>query len=120
MPNFANLGEALEYAEAPYREAVKVETWGHLAPKKNRTYKGRVVFGIGVFGDDELNPCVLVSEFKGLDSSPWFYDCLTEFLSDLQCKKPRTDRDNGKVFEWVGTFRNYEMNGKIRLLFDAN
>lgn len=103
MPKFANLGEALEWAEAPYREAVKVDTWGHLAPKENKTYKGRVVFAIGCFGDDELNPVVLVSEFRGLDSSPWFYDALMDFLSTMQCKKARTRRDVGKVFEWEDT-----------------
>lgn len=83
------------------REQLK-ETWGHLAPVKNRTYKGRVVYAVGCFGDDELNPTPLVADFRGLDSSPWFYEALCEFIGELE------GNESGCVYEWTGTLRNYE------------
>jgi hypothetical protein len=111
--------------EAHYRELQIQDTWGHLAPKKNKTYKGRVVFAIGLFGNDPLNPLPIVCEFKNLDSSPWFYDSLNNFLQDLVQQQRDKEIFNepvsmpiksGCVYEFAGTFRNYEYNGAIKLL----
>jgi hypothetical protein len=100
------------------------ETWGHLAPKKNVSYKGFIRFAVGVFGDDDLNPvpiaCELRSTKEELDSSPWFYDALTDLLSEW-ASAGRYGNDplpvpieGGNVYEWRGTFRNYEFRGTIR------
>ena len=59
------LAEAFAPAEARHHENVRRETWGHLAPVRNRTYRGRVVYAVGCYGDDPLNPTILVSEW------PW-------------------------------------------------
>jgi hypothetical protein len=100
------------------------ETWGHLAPRKNTTYSGVIRFAVGVFGSDDLNPtpieCELRSGKHELHSSPWFYDALTELLSDWACAG-RYGNDPlsvpveaGGVYEWRGTFRNYEFSGELR------
>lgn len=107
------IADAFAPAEARYRAEVMADTWGHLAPKKNRTYRGHVVFVIGLFGSDNLNPTVLECEFKTnkgeeLDSSPWFYDALQDFLQSLE-----KSEEVGGIFRFEGTFRNYEFNGFV-------
>lgn len=98
--------------EAKYAEDVRRATWGHLAPTKNKTYRGRVVWALGCFESGELNPTPLSCEFAGLDDSPWFYDHLIEFLASEQ-------REVGCVYEFKGTFRNYQFTGEIRCVFDS-
>ncbi len=117
--------------EADNRRIVMEDTWGHLAPTKNIKYRGRVVYAIGVFDSGELNPTVIVSDWdKGLQSSPWFYQALHDFLgrvawqddSPSKQRRPAAQRFNteGCVYEWTGTFKNYVFEGQVRLLFDAN
>jgi hypothetical protein len=96
--------------EAHYRAQVLKATWGHLAPAKNKTYRGHAIFAFGCFGSDCLNPTVLECEI-GLDSSPWFYDALIEFLGTFG-----GDDATGGVYRWDGTFRNYEFKGSVRRL----
>src|SRR5438270_14063598 len=95
--------------EAQYRAEVIAATWGHLAPKQNKTYHGYIIFAIGCFGNDNLNPTAIACEFKGLDSSPWFFDSLTMFLQNLEMKE-------GCVYRFDGTFHNYEFKATIRQL----
>lgn len=109
------IADAMAPWEAHYKEKVMQATWGHLAPKKNKTYKGRVVFAVGCFGSDDHNPMPISSEFEELSSSPWFYDALMEFLRDI----PKDQRESGNVYEWVGTFRNYAMDGTIKCVYKS-
>lgn len=104
-------------AEAKYREAVLQQTWGHLAPRRNKKYHGRIVYSFGVFDSGHLNPTVLVCALADLDSSPWFYDNLHEFLDK---EAPKVEDNVGKVFEWKGYFRNYRWCGTFRQLHDLN
>jgi hypothetical protein len=106
------MADAFAPVEAQYRADMRVHTWGHLAPKKNKTYRGFIVFAVGCFGDDPLNPTALACEFKGLDDSPWFFDAMADFIGDLKTKE-------GCVYRFDGTFNNYEFNGAITLQFDA-
>jgi hypothetical protein len=107
--------EAFAPIEAAYREQVRAATWGHLAPKKNLTYNGRIVFAFGVYESGELNPVVIASDFDhDLDGGPWFYEAVHAFLDDFTPGEP------GRVYEWRGTFRNYKFKGrKPRLLLDV-
>lgn len=108
------LAHAFAPIDAAYRAEVLADTWGHLAPSKNRVYKGYILFAVGCFGNDPLNPTVLEYELNNrtlgsLDSSPWFFSALQDFLSDLET-------ETGKVYRFDGTFRNYEFDGKVRQL----
>jgi len=94
---------------ARYRAQVMGETWGHLAPRKNKAYRGKIVFALGCYDNGELNPTPLACEFAGLDDSPWFYDALIEFLGSFGGQA-------GDVYEWHGTFRNYEFKGALQQL----
>ncbi len=112
----ACLAEAFAPATAKYHEDVRRATWGHLAPRKRKTYRGHVVFAVGCFGSDDLNPTPLECEFKGLDSSPWFYDALTEFLGEFVGIGDGHPCEAGGVYRWEGTFRNYEFVGNLEKL----
>lgn len=104
--------DAFAPVEAKYREAVMVDTFGHLAPKKNYTYRGRIVYAVGCFGNDPLNPTVLACDFGDLHSSPWFFDHLMEFVREQK-------GEVGCVYEFNGSFRNYVFRGKHRLVLNA-
>lgn len=99
--------------EQSNRNIALQNTFGHLAPKKSKIYKGRLVFAVGCFGNDNLNPTALFCEFDGLDSSPWFFDAMTEFMEAQKV-------DEGCVYEFRGTFTNYEFKGHIKLLLNTN
>lgn len=100
--------------EAHYREAVLRETWGHLAPEKGRAYPGRLVFAFGVYESGDLNPTVIACDFGGLDGGPWIYEAIRDFLDQF------TPGEAGCIYEWTGTFKNYQFHGrKPRLLADV-
>lgn len=103
------LADAFALAEANYRAEVLKATWGHLAPKQNKVYRGYVVFAVGCFGSDHLNPTAIECELGNLEGSPWFFDALCEFLQSLETEA-------GGVYRWNGTFRNYEFTGTLQRL----
>lgn len=103
------LSDAFAPWEAAYKVKVCKATWGHLAPEKKRTYRGRIVFAVGCFGSDELNPTVIECELDGLDSSPWFFDAMCSFLQGLETEA-------GGVYRWDGSFQNYEFTGSLQRL----
>jgi hypothetical protein len=103
------MAEVFAPVEARYHAQILKETWGHLAAVKNRKYRGHIIWGLGCFGSENLNPTVLQCELEGLDSSPWFFDALIDFLQDHSSEE-------GAVFRFDGFFRNYEFVGSIRRL----
>lgn len=109
-----SLADAFAPAEAHYRSQVMADTWGHLAPRRNVIYRGHVIWALGCFGSDNLNPTVLDFEMESrtgleLNSSPWFYDCVIDFLQ-------KHSKEEGAVFRFDGSFRNYVFTGKITRL----
>jgi hypothetical protein len=76
------------------------DTWGHLAPKPRRVYKGTILIaeaecsgqGRTIFRDD----------FPGLDHSPWFYNAMCEYVSNLE------GLQDGQVYRWTGTYRFFK------------
>lgn len=103
------IADAFAPAEVRYKALVMESTWGHLAPKRNKKYRGHIVFAIGCFGSDHLNPTALRCELEGLASSPWFFDAMSDFLQSLETEA-------GGVYRFDGEFRNYEFSGKVRRL----
>ena len=106
--------------EADNRAQVMRETWGHLAPRKNKAYQGHIVMALGCYDSGYLNPTPIECAFAGLDDSPWFYDHLNDFLQNLVAE---ANLEEGGVYRWEGTFRNYEFKGTVRrctLVVDDN
>lgn len=93
-------------ADAMY--AVKVDTWGHLAPEKNKKYPIQLTAAVGYFSDSYLNPILLTCSEDGPWHGPWFYDSINEFLSESIGEED----NSGKVFSFVGHWRNYRFIGK--------
>jgi hypothetical protein len=97
------IAEAFAPAMARYKTKVMESTWGHLAPKKNRSYEGFIIYSIAADG----LYCLIDYDFKKLDDSPWFYDALQDFIGD-------NAKARGKVYRFDGTFCNYVFEGTIR------
>lgn len=103
--------DAFAPAEARYKSEVMAATWGHLAPRQRKTYRGYILFAIPAY--DSGTPCIIEAEFKGLADSPWLYDAMWDFA----CSVERGDEGEGAgVYRFDGTFRNYEFNGEIKRL----
>jgi len=89
------MAEAFAPAQEWYKLQVQSITWGHLAPKPRKKYKGFVLFTYTAWKN-----CVPIEAlFDGLDCPPWFFDDLMEFVSE-QC----TDDRNGQVWRFDGTY----------------
>ena len=101
--------DAFAPVEARNRANVMKATWGHLAPSQGRAYKGHIVFAVGIFGSDHLNPTAIACNFRGLDSSPWFFDAMADFMTE-QRGKP------GCIYRFDGTFKDYKFVGTIKRL----
>jgi len=89
--------------EAHYKAKQMEATWGHLAPKEDKSYSGFIVFSIACDG----LYCLIDYDFKKLDGSPWLYDALQEFVGD-------NAKEHGKVYRFDGTFRNFEFDGTVK------
>lgn len=108
-----NFEQAIAPWLAKQKEEAMQATWGHLAPQKNKEYHGRMVFAVGCFGNDEHNPTPILCEFGDLESSPWFFEFLQEFLQELEVEV-------GCVYQFRGVFKNYAFKGEISLLLDPS
>jgi hypothetical protein len=83
-------------------EAVQRGTWGHLAPKKNRTYPGSMLFARSAYGE-----CSLIrADFKGLNDSPWLFQVMNDFAEE-------NAKEDGAIYRFIGHFRNYEFVGAV-------
>ncbi len=96
------------YAERKKQDVMQ-DTFGHLAPKKGQSYKGTMIYAHGEYGDIVL----LASDFKKLDSSPWLFDAMQEYLGE-HCEEEG-------VYKWKGQFTKihdgtYCFGGKIERL----
>ena len=103
------IAEQFAPAEARDKERVMQNTWGHLAPEKNKAYDGHFVYAVGCFGADDLNPTVIAFEFGDLDSSPWLHEALCDFVRSQKSK-------SGDVCRFDGKFKNYKFIGTIKTI----
>ena len=119
----STFGDTLNSITAHNRAEVQYETFGHLAPKKHKKYHGHILFAVGCFSEGQLNPMPIECEFKDLDSSPWFYDALLEFISNppdgvegelLYPGGPVKHWPEGTIWRWYGYFMNYKFVGTVR------
>lgn len=101
----------MDAAMAPVRlrnkQSAYKATWGHLAPERNRTYRGYIVFTISAFGD----MVVIDSDFADLPDSPWLFDAVHDFAFEDEMLI------HGAVYRWTGSLRNYRFRGVRTLLY---
>jgi hypothetical protein len=60
---------ACEEWDARQRAEQIWDTFGHLAPKKGKKYRGKMLYATGCYRDT----IIIKSEFDELESSPWRY-----------------------------------------------
>lgn len=94
-------------AQLAYSMIIQKETWGHLAPVKNRIYRGCIVFSISAYGD----MVILDSNWGKLPDSPWLFDAMHDFVFE-------DDKlVHGAIYRFDGTLRNYKFNGTRTVLY---
>ena len=104
-----SLSDIMAPVLARQRNEVLKDAWGHLAPEKDIRYKGKIYIFVSPFnkgGGFDF-------EFEGLDSSPWLYDAIQEYLNDWNFPY------NG-LWEFDCTVRNYKITGRPKLLLKTS
>jgi hypothetical protein len=124
---------AMQPALDKQKEEVYQETFGHLAPKKNIVYRGKITFALGCYDSGDLNPTILSAnlaskKYGELSDSPWFYEAVTDFLADEVFDSTIWDKEEnewkrklhaGNVYQFEGFFRNYKFVGIITNVYCA-
>jgi hypothetical protein len=103
MSNAQSWGKVFAPIDAANKDAVLQNTWGHLAPQKNTTYRGKLLFCKSEYNSGSIT---LISSKMVIDSSPWFYDSVYEFLYSFD------ELEYGHVYQINATWRNYKWWGK--------
>ncbi len=96
------------YAERKKRQVMQ-DTWGHLAPKKGKSYKGYMIWAYGGWGETVL----LEANFKRLSDSPWLFAAMQKYIGE--------HLDGEGLYRWEGQFSKldsdtYCFGGKIKRL----
>lgn len=107
MSNWAEnaLGE-LYRPGGVYHERVQQDTWGHLAPQKNITYKGEILISNSGYGNNGIQ--IVDMNWKNVRDNPWMYDTINEFLWEN-----RKYIEEGSICKANITMRNYRYWIKI-------
>lgn len=86
------------YSERKAKE-VRQDTWGHLKPKPNKKYKGKMLLA---YSEYSWGLIVVSTEFEGnTANNPWFYDLLMRYIERLE---DEANLERGKIYKWEGTF----------------
>lgn len=106
----STIADAFAPAEAKYKAQVMGATWGHLAPKGGKVYRGSILFAHGEYGD--LVP--LRATFEGLPDSPWFFQDMTDWIC-------RQETEGGRIYSFHGTYAkakngDFNFDGEVRCL----
>lgn len=109
MSNSQTWAETFAPIQAKYRQDVFVNTRGHLAPQKNVSYKGKILFCVSGYGSTGTS--LIDSQFDNLEDSPWLYDAIYEFIDNWN------GLDNGCIYKINCTFRNYRFYGTPKKVY---
>lgn len=89
------------FGKSKKEEALK-ETWGHLAPKYYKQYKGFIIYCINCFGCIDI----IDFDFKDLCSSLWLYDHLYNFVNN----NIPYGQQGPKIYKFEGTYKCFKNN----------
>lgn len=112
MSNAQTWADAIAPIQARDKENVMQATFGHLAPIKNISYKGVILFTKSAYCSGTIY--LIDSKFSELSDSPWLYDFIHEQLYKF------ATLEEGAVYQLNCTFRNYRIYGKPILLHKLN
>lgn len=109
MSNSQSWAETFAPIEARNRQIVLENTWGHLAPEKNKSYKITILFMISEYGN--LGATIIDTRLMdGLLDSHWLYDAINDYIS-------KWDLKTSGVYRIDGTFRNYRFYGHPKKVY---
>ena len=86
--------------EAKAKSIVYAQTWGHLAPEKNTTYRSQLLFAVSEY--NTFGVCLIKED---LPNSPWMFDAINDWLGSFSELEPGFYKVNV-------TFRNFRFWGK--------
>lgn len=109
MSNSQTWADTFAPIQSHYRDKVNQATFGHLAPEKNVSYKGKILFCHSGYGD--TGTALIDSEFENLQDSPWLYDAINEFLGKWE------GLEDGCVYKIDCTLRNYRFYGTPKKVY---
>ena len=91
-------------------------TWGHFAPQKNISYKGKVRFVLTDHSHYGCQPIIMEYDFPNLEG-PYIHD---ELFEDVCNWKKSNELKTGVIYERCLTFRNYRFYyGKIKEVYPS-
>jgi hypothetical protein len=93
---------------------VSENTFGHLAPEKNTTYRGVITCAKSCFESGTVNLLNTVLKDKNkkeMESSPWLYNAVQDLLWNLDLADKFKE---GYAYVIETTFRNYQFWTKIK------
>ncbi len=111
MSNSQTWAETFAPIEARNRNIIYYQTWGHLAPVKNTSYKCKILFIVSAYNSGTktvVDTCL----GNSLQDSPWFYDSMIEYLDKFTL-------DAG-VYIIDGSFRNIRFYGNPKKVLSIN
>lgn len=101
-----------------FHAAVFNNTWGHFAPQKNISYKGKLRFVLTDHSQYGSQPIILEYDFPNL-TGPYIHDYLFNDVCEWTRNK-KHDLITGTIYERELTFRNYRFYyGKIKKVCDG-
>jgi hypothetical protein len=109
MSTVQSWAETFAPIEAHYRNEVLIHTFGHLAPKKNKSYKFSILFMVSSYDGGTID--LIDSKFYGLDDSPWLYDKMHDLIGKFE------NTEKGCVYRIAGTMRNFRFYGTPKKVY---
>lgn len=88
------------------RQEVLAYTWGHLAAKKDKPYRIKILFSESSYGSQGTS-LIESKLYDGLQDSPWLYDAILNRIHQGMKRKPG-------VYVINGIIRNYRVIGKAK------
>jgi hypothetical protein len=94
-----------DYNEAK-KQVVLADTWGYLAPKKEKEYRIKILFSESSYGGEGTS-LIDTKLGDGLKDSPWLYDAILYRINKAMKRKPG-------VYLIDGVIKNYRIVGKSK------
>jgi hypothetical protein len=101
-----NIAEIMADYNEVKRQEVLAHTWGHLAAKKDKQYRIKILFSESSYGG-QVTSLIESKLYNGLEDSPWLYDAILDRINKAMKRKPGVYLINGII-------RNYRVIGKAK------
>lgn len=103
-----NIAEIMSDYDEVKRQELLADTWGHLAAKRNKRYKIKIIFSESCYGGQGTS-LIDTRLYNGLENSPWLYEAILHRINKLTKRTPGIYCINGIV-------RNYRIIGRVHKL----